>query len=164
MKRLNQPERCPPSFTLIELVCALSLVSILAGLVMLSLAGHVNSAALNRSVECLREADRQARSLSLKSGSPVKLRFDPGKQQLVLSPSQRRFALPRQVQISLPLQLSPGGWSESGSDVPFYGSGSSSTYCSQLRAGSLSIWVAVFGATGQLVSCSSQQELQEFAQ
>jgi prepilin-type N-terminal cleavage/methylation domain-containing protein len=154
---------CRPAFTLLELIVTLTIAALLASLVMLSVRGHLDRAAMATATDRVVAADAQARRLSGKmSSNRIQLTVDTVRNQISLGSGPASIGLPSKIRIVETMQLEDGNWRSTGGRIRYTTSGCSSTYYIGLSTGELQRWLVFLGLSGQCVVCEREEQLLEF--
>lgn len=172
-------------FTLIEVMAVVVLLGLLAGGVMLSLAGDTHRARRADVIDRLTHEDELARLAACRSGSPAILRLDLKAQRLWrvdMLPQEQRLSHSWQIPASFRVQQVLRPASSAGADaavmqidsgiaeLPFNSAGCGSSYALHLvpreaAADEKETWLVFAGLTGQCIVMNHESEVRDiFAQ
>ncbi len=154
-------------FTLLELLAAAIVVSLLTGVATISVRGHLHQARLVQTVEQIAALDHRARDEARRLATPLRLRFDGGRGLISLSVGDaekvedptRVIRVPRGIEITevrvgrqrggrqpVAVTVSPGGQSP--------------TYGVRLTAANRATrWLVTLGMTGQQIETNEEAEV-----
>ncbi len=153
-------------FTLIELLVVMILVAMLSGMVVYSVSGHVDAAALSQAIDQLTSLDRRVRAEARRKESPITLEFD-GRDSLVsmksrLDLSDSNIGDSVSVNKRIAIQSVRVGGAVRGASqaqVRVNSLGQSSNYSLELETGrGASSFLVFLGMSGQAVRVSSEDE------
>jgi hypothetical protein len=140
----------------------------------------MHHAMILRAIECIKDADRHARSLArsqphtsvslgiLDDGLEVQRaksndvrigQAGKGTRRDLSTTIDRRFSIGRSCRIEL---ISPLGGAGRGGSVYFSTSGLSESYVLRIARGRDQVWLCMLGMSGQAVRCESEDQAREF--
>ena len=150
------------ALTLVELLAVLSIMSILAAGVSVSLRGPYASLRLREAVEQLRAVDRMTRDHARRFGRGATLTLSGSSGLSVSSEGhrERRFTLPPAVRVAT-VVLPGRRFGDGSGEVAFSGNGTSVSYgvCIQLREQEQ--WLLVAGLTGQVTEMADEEDIRD---
>ena len=161
--RCHRPQR---GFTLIELLVVMILVAMLSGMVIYSVSGHVDAAALSQTVDQLTSLDRRVRAEARRKETAITLQFD-GRDSLVSMKSNLDLVdsnIGDSISINQRIAIQSvrvGGVVRGASQaqVRVNALGQSSSYALELETGrGASSFLVFLGMSGQAVRVSSEDE------
>ncbi len=145
------------AFTLIELSVVVLILGLMAGMVVMSLQGHIDRARWTRSLEQLENMDRLARMAARSESTPYRLSFNRSKRKVELramgprarTKSLRQWQLPHGIQFASFRDRSSGNRSEE-LRIEINPAGQSRTYAVGIKASSgPEQWLVTLGLSGQ---------------
>lgn len=154
-------------FTLIELVIVMILVALLSGLVMYSVRGHVDAAAIQRAAEQFQSLDRRLRAETRRAERAATIQFrDKGRRISVDSETDLSSTgididqtLPGSVSVES-LRLARVDGSSATGRVLLNAHGQSVNYAVHLvTASGAEAWVVTLGVSGQQIRCRTEGEV-----
>ena len=155
------------AFTLVELLVVMIIVAMLSGLVVYSVKGHVDAAAVMRFADRLDTLDRRLRVEARRCEHPISIEFDRARNTISVESVtdlqstgiRSRIKLPKHVQIDSVRSGQSVGSNRSAS-LKINQRGQSPNYAIGLvtSAGSR-VWLVTLGMSGQHLRCKTEGEV-----
>jgi prepilin-type N-terminal cleavage/methylation domain-containing protein len=155
------------AFSLIELSMVVLIMGIMAGVVVVSLKGHIDRARWTRSFEQLENIDRLARMAARAESTPYRLSFDRDKRKVEMqaigplsrSQSLRQWRLPSGIQFASFRDRSSGNRSEE-LRIDINPAGQSRSYAIGIKASSgPEQWLVTLGLSGQHLQMDNAEDV-----
>lgn len=144
-------------FTLLEVIVVCVILSLIAGMVTLSLSGRIRSTRLGQVQGSIASADRVARTIARNNGSSALLIFDDDEVRVEVGRKTHKvIRFPAGIELStVRLQRKAG---RARGEVLVSSIGQSVSYGIELTAGSKSRWLVVSGLSGQVSEVTNAEQ------
>lgn len=168
MRNNNRAGISRHAFTLIELVAVIVIVALMSGIVVYSVRGHIDAAALEGAVQRFQSLDQRLRSEAKRFEQPAEVLIGRRGTELTVRSSidlkstgiSRNGTLGSRVTLD---SLIEGRRATSSNRITFNSAGRTPNYAAKfVTANNAVAWLVVLGTSGQQIRCQSEEEVYAF--